>query len=192
MISLVYNIKRVWRFFISFIYRLIFFKFKAKDLYIGGGVVFWGNIIIGSHVRIYERSKILGKVCIGNSTSISENVEIRTRFESIQIGNNCSINRNSLVIGKVSIGDFTMIAPNSVIVGSNHVFEKKEIPIRNQGIISKGITIGNNVWIGANVVVLDGVTIGSGSVIGAGSVVTKDIPPNCIAVGNPCKVIKNK
>ena len=55
---------------------------------------------------------------------------------------------------------------------------------------AKPITVGDNVWIGGNVVVLPGVTIGSNSVIGAGSVVTKDIPSNVVAVGNPCKVIK--
>ena len=52
------------------------------------------------------------------------------------------------------------------------------------------VTIGNNVWIGANSVVLPGVTIGDNSVIGAGSVVTKDIPANVVAVGNPCKVMR--
>lgn len=52
------------------------------------------------------------------------------------------------------------------------------------------VTIGNNVWIGANVVIVPGVTIGEGSTIGAGSVVVKDIPAHCVAVGNPCRVIK--
>lgn len=52
------------------------------------------------------------------------------------------------------------------------------------------ITVEDNVWIGGGCIILAGVTIGSGSVIGAGSVVTKSIPANCIAVGNPCKVIK--
>lgn len=59
--------------------------------------------------------------------------------------------------------------------------------------MEKGIPvkIGNNVWIGGNVTILPGVTIGDGTTIGAGSVVTKDIPANVLAVGNPCKVIKN-
>lgn len=62
---------------------------------------------------------------------------------------------------------------------------------RNEGLeYGKPIKIGNNVWIGGNVIVLPGVTIGDNSVIGAGSVVNKDIPANVVAVGNPCKVIK--
>ena len=62
---------------------------------------------------------------------------------------------------------------------------------RNKGLeYAKPIEVGNNVWIGGNVVVLPGVTIGDNVVIGAGSIVTKDIPSNSVAVGNPCKVIK--
>ena len=62
---------------------------------------------------------------------------------------------------------------------------------RNKGIEwAKPITVGNNVWLGGDVTVLPGVTIGDNSVIGAGSVVTKDIPANCVAVGNPCRVLR--
>ena len=67
------------------------------------------------------------------------------------------------------------------------LIHKKEIKILN---IAYPITVGNNVWFGGNVVVLPGVTIGNNVTIGAGSVVTKDIPDNVVAVGNPCKVIK--
>lgn len=63
---------------------------------------------------------------------------------------------------------------------------------RNKGLeFARPIIVGNNVWIGANVTVVPGVTIGDNCVIGAGSVVTKDIPDNTVAVGNPCKVIKS-
>lgn len=62
---------------------------------------------------------------------------------------------------------------------------------RNKGLeYAKPIKVGNNVWIGGNVVVLPGVAIGDNTIVGAGSVVTKDIPPNVVAVGNPCRVIK--
>ena len=66
-----------------------------------------------------------------------------------------------------------------------------DINLRNQGLeYAKPIKVGNNVWFGGNVVVLPGVTIGDNVTIGAGSVVTKDIPSNTIAYGNPCKVVK--
>ena len=70
--------------------------------------------------------------------------------------------------------------------------EKIFIETRNKGLeYAKSIKVGNNVWIGGNVVVVPGVTIGDNVVIGAGSVVIKDIPSNSVAVGNPCRVIKN-
>ncbi|MDY5692384.1 sugar O-acetyltransferase [Ruminococcus flavefaciens] len=84
---------------------------------------------------------------------------------------------------------------NNVFIGPNCGFYTAEHPIdadtRNQGLESaKPIKVGSNVWIGGNVTVLGGVTIGDNTVIGAGSVVTKDIPANCVAVGNPCKPVK--
>ena len=72
----------------------------------------------------------------------------------------------------------------------NHNFSNTSKLIREQGVISKGIKIGNNVWIGGNVVINPGITIGDNSVIGSGSIVTKNIPSNVIAVGNPCKIIR--
>jgi len=192
MNKILYNIKRLYRYLISFIYRILFFKFKAKDLYLGSNVQIIGKIILGDHIRVYDNSKILGNISVGDFSTISENVEIRTHFESIIIGQHCSINRNSIILGKVILGDYTMIAPNVVIAGSNHIFREKSKLIRAQGVCSIGIEIGNDVWIGANSVILDGVKIGNGSVIGAGSVVTKNIESYCVAVGNPCKVIRKR
>ena len=82
------------------------------------------------------------------------------------------------------------------IIGPNCSFYTPEHPLdvetRNKGLeYAYPIKVGNNVWFGGNVVVLSGVTIGDNVVIGAGSVVTKDIPSNVVAVGNPCKVVKS-
>ena len=88
----------------------------------------------------------------------------------------------------INLGSNVEIAPGCRLISSNHDLEdfSKAMP-------SKGpIEIGNNVWIGANCVILPGVKVGSNVVIGAGSIVTKNIPGNSIAVGNPCKVIKKK
>jgi len=81
-----------------------------------------------------------------------------------------------------------MVGPNCSFYTTMHPLNAYH---RTQGLQwAKPITIENNVWLGGNVTVLAGVTIGENSVIGAGSVVTKNIPPNTLAVGNPCKVIK--
>lgn len=93
-----------------------------------------------------------------------------------------------LDLAPVFIGAHVQVGPNVVISTAGHPFDLAErvLPIAS----ANPIKIGDNVWIGANAVILDGVTIGDRSVIGAGSVVTKDIPPDCVAVGNPCRVIK--
>lgn len=109
---------------------------------------------------------------------------------NIEVGENFYANHNLIILdcAKVSFGDNVFIAPNCGFYTAGHPLEYK---IRNKGLeFAKPIAVGNNVWIGSNVVVLPGVSIGDNSVIGAGSVVTRDIPSNVVAVGNPCKVIK--
>ena len=108
----------------------------------------------------------------------------------IEIGENFYANHHCIILdgAKVTFGDNVWIAPNCGFYTAGHPIEVEK---RNQGIeYAKPITVGNNVWIGGNVVVLPGVTIGNNTVIGAGSVITKDIPDNVIAVGNPCKVLR--
>lgn len=109
---------------------------------------------------------------------------------NIEIGDNFFSNMNLVILdgAKVKIGNNVMIAPNVGIYGTGHPLH---IETRNKFIeYSYPITIGNNVWIGGSVTILPGVTIGDNTVIGAGSVVTKDIPPNCVAYGSPCRVIR--
>ncbi len=89
---------------------------------------------------------------------------------------------------KVKFGDNVFIAPNCGFYTAAHPLVAQE---RNTLLeFAKPITIGNNVWIGAGVQVMPGVTIGDNTVIGGGSVVTKDIPSDVVAVGNPCKVLR--
>lgn len=88
----------------------------------------------------------------------------------------------------IYVGDYTMIGPNVVIATAGHPILPELRPLAYQ--YNMPIHIGKNCWLGAGVIVLPGVTIGDNSVIGAGSVVTKDIPANVVAVGNPCKVLR--
>lgn len=109
---------------------------------------------------------------------------------NISIGDNFYTNYNCIILdcARVSFGDNVFIAPNCVFSTAGHPLDYER---RNKGLeIALPIEIGNNVWIGANVTVLPNVKIGDNSVIGAGSVVNKDIPPNVVAVGNPCRVIR--
>lgn len=141
-------------------------------------------------------NKLLGK--------IGKNVGVGVPFycdhgKSIFIGDNVVIGLNCTFVDneEIHIGNNVMIAPNVQIYTSSHPTLPNERLIDNwEGksptffrTFAKPVVIEDNVWIGGGVVILPGVTIGKNSVIGAGSVVTKSIPENCVAVGNPCKVI---
>lgn len=106
------------------------------------------------------------------------------------IGNNFYANFNMVIVDDIDvyIGDHVMFAPNVTISATGHPVWGE---FRRDGTqFSLPVHIGNDVWIGSNVVVLPGVTIGNNVVIGAGSVVTHDIPDNVVAVGVPCKVLR--
>lgn len=109
---------------------------------------------------------------------------------NILIGKNFYSNYNCTILdcAQVKIGDNVMFAPNVSIFTAGHPIHAEK---RNTGVeYAFPVTIGDNVWIGGNVVINPGITIGKNSVIGSGSVVTKDIPANVIAFGNPCQVIR--
>lgn len=141
--------------------------------------------------QVEYRESIIRKVF----AEVGENCYIEPPFHAnwgcnMHVGKNFYSNFNLTVVddADVYIGDSVMIAPNVIIATGSHPIcpELREkvyqynLPVR----------IGNRVWIGAGAIILPGVTIGDDSVIGAGSVVTKDIPSGVVAVGNPCRVLR--
>src|SRR6185312_4189037 len=110
---------------------------------------------------------------------------------NIEIGDNFYANYNLVILdcARVKIEDNVFIAPNVGIYTAGHPIHSD---LRNQELeFALPIEIGNSVWIGGNVVINPGIKIGDNTVIGSGSVVTKNIPPNVVAVGNPCKVLRS-
>ena len=108
----------------------------------------------------------------------------------VHFGNNVYANYNLTLVddGHIYVGDNVLFGPNVTVATPGHPIDPE---LRLRGLqFNKDVRIGNNVWIGAGAVLLPGVTIGENTVIGAGSVVTKDIPANVVAVGNPCKVLR--
>ncbi|MGN0181404.1 MAG: sugar O-acetyltransferase [Candidatus Ornithomonoglobus sp.] len=109
----------------------------------------------------------------------------------VHLGSGIYANSNLTLVddGHIYIGDKVMFGPNVTISTASHPINPE---LRDKGLqFNKDVYIGENTWIGAGVVIVPGVHIGRNTVIGAGSVITKDIPDNVIAVGNPCRVLRN-
>ena len=140
-------------------------------------------------LNLEERKEFIKRI-LGKT---KENVLIESNFfcdygYNISVGENFYANHNLVILdgAKVEFGDNVFIGPNCGFYTAGHPIDIKS---RNEGNeYAKPIKVGNNVWFGGNVSVMPGVTIGDNVTIGAGSVVTKDIPSNCVAYGNPCKV----
>ena len=157
---------------------------KAKDL------CFEYNQINPSNreKRMEFIKKILG--------STKESLLVESNFYcdygyNISVGDNFYMNHNCVILdgAKVEFGDNVFIGPNCGFYTAGHPLNVSD---RNKGLeYAKPIKVGNNVWFGGNVVVMPGVTIGDNVTIGAECVVTKDIPSNVLAHGNPCRVVRN-
>lgn len=149
----------------------------------------YNTLGLGDEKRIEELLPLMLAECV-------ENCYLQPPFYAnwggahLHLGNNVYANFNLTVVddGHIYIGDFTMIGPNVTIATAGHPI----LPSLREKAYQFNIDvhIGKNVWIGAGAVILPGVTIGDNSVVGAGAVVTKDIPPNVVAVGNPCRVLR--
>ena len=125
-----------------------------------------------------RRSVIESYCCINNAVG------------DIVIGDNTRIGIHCTVIGPVTIGSHVNLAQGITVTALNHNFSDPSLRIDEQGVSTKAVVIGDDVWIGANAVILPGVTIGSHVVVAAGAVVTKDVPANALVGGVPAKIIK--
>ena len=147
-----------------------------------------------------RRSKIYGSVrmdtppyrrfFLGDHSVIESYCCINNAVGDVVIGDYTRIGIHNTIIGPVCIGNHVNLAQGITVTALNHNFEDKTKRIDEQGITTKPVIIGDDVWIGANAVILPGVTIGKHCVVAAGAVVTKDVPDNTIVGGMPAKEIK--
>jgi acetyltransferase-like isoleucine patch superfamily enzyme len=139
------------------------------------------GIVLGDNVRLGPYSTIIGPPpsALGYG---------------IKIGANSAADSYSFIGGggPVVIGENVIMGEHVCFHPENHRFDQLDIPIKDQGMERKGITIEDDVWVGANVTFLDGVHVGRGSVIGAGSIVRGEIPAYSIAVGAPARVVRSR
>lgn len=178
--------------------RDIYFRMylKSKGVESGNNVILKGRPVICRFTGIIRigNNVILRSHDYGYHTSIYAPVRLMTDTREdamIEIGDNTRINGASIhATEKIIIGRNCLIASNATIIDSDgHGIIASERGSVNP--VSSPVIIEDNVWIGMNTIILKGVRIGMNSVIGAGSVVTKSIPPDCVAAGNPARIIKN-
>ena len=127
---------------------------------------------------------------LGRKSVIESYCCINNAVGDVTIGDHTRIGLHCTVIGPVTIGSHVNLAQGITITALNHSFEDTAKRIDEQGITTKQVVIGDDVWIGTNAVILPGVTVGCHSVVAAGAVVTKDVPEHSLVAGVPAKIIK--
>lgn len=147
------------------------------------------------HYYSYSHVREKRRMTIGPGTGFAPNVSIHNG-ERITIGRDCHIGERSYLwagdsTGRIVIGDCVSLAPEVFITASDYQFVAGR-PFRQQPKRERDVHIGRDVWLGARVIVTAGVTIGDGCIVGAGAVVTRDLPPNSIAVGMPARPVSQR
>ena len=131
---------------------------------------------------------------IGNGVFVGRNTILSCKNGDIVIEDNANIGFNCEIFSasRVRLGRNALVAAYTYLVGGDHLHDRVDIPVFQQGRTSSGIDVGDNVWLGAHVVVADGSRIGRDTIIGAGAVVIGEIPEFQIAAGAPAKVIRDR
>lgn len=158
------------------------------------------KIGVTSYIGFHKHLKKVRYIRIGKNCRLRRGVSItcynhnfKQKLEPrLTIGNNVYINSGfiGLISDKVTIEDNVTLGPNVSIMSHSHGLDPKSKSYLDNDLVVASVTLKEGCWLGDKVIVLPGVTIGKKSVIGAGSVVTKSIDDYCIAVGNPCRIIK--
>ncbi|MBC7913815.1 MAG: sugar O-acetyltransferase [Pyrinomonadaceae bacterium] len=164
--------------------ELVGLRLKARRLFTSFNQTPYDDLLLKNQIL----SALLG--------NIKGNLDIQAPFYcdygvNIFVGENVFMNFNCVILdcAKVVLGDNVFLAPNVQLYTAYHPIEALE---RIKGPeLAAPITIGNNVWIGGSAIICPGVSIGENTTIGTGSVVTKNIPSNVVAAGNPCKIIRS-
>ena len=175
---------------------------------VGRNVVFGHNVVlrhphkirIGDDVVIDDNCCLDAKgadnhgITIGNGVLIGRNTILSCKNGDIEIGDRANIGFNCEIFsgGHVRLGRNTLVAAYTYLVGGDHLHDRVDVPVLDQGRVARGIEVDDNAWLGAHVVIADGARVGRDAIVGAGAVVFGAIPPFRIAAGVPAKVIRDR
>ena len=179
------------------------FKQVGKDIILGQGIVLRHpqSITLGDRVAIDDYTLLDASgagdsgILLGNDVIVSRNCVIQGKTGPLKLGDGVDVGCNTILSSGsgIFIGNSVLIAGNCYIGGGRYIANRTDIPIKEQGIYSRGpVIIKDDVWLGAGVTVLDGIEIGRGCIVGAGALVTKNLPDYSIAVGVPAKVTQTR
>lgn len=172
------------------------------------------NVVFGAHVTIRHPHKIrigsnvvIDDQCcldakgtdnqgieIGDGVFIGRNTILSCKNGDIRIDDRANIGFNCEIFSasRVRVGRAVLMAAYTYLVGGDHLYDRTDIPVLDQGRTARGIDVDDHVWLGTHVVVTDGTRIGRDAIIGAGAVVTGEVPEYAIAVGIPAKVVRDR
>jgi acetyltransferase-like isoleucine patch superfamily enzyme len=174
----------------------------GRNVTFGQGVVLRhpGKIRLGDDVVIDDLVLLDAKgaanhgITVGSGVFLGRGTILSCKDGDIALGDHVNIGFNSEIFSgsSVTVGEHGLFAAYTYLVGGGHEFEDGARPVLEQPRVSRGITLGRNVWLGTGAKVLDGVAIGSDVVVGANAVVTSDLPDGAVAVGVPARVVRRR
>lgn len=175
---------------------------SGRNVTFGQGVVLRhpGKIRLGDDVILDDNVVLDAKgsnnrgISLGRGVFLGRNTILSCKDGDIELGDHVNIGFNSEIFSgsSVKVGRLGLFAAYTYLMGGGHAFDQAGVPVIEQERVSKGITLGENVWLGAGAKVMDGVTIGRDVVVGAGAVVTADLPDGAVAVGVPARVVRTR
>jgi len=157
-------------------------------------IFFGDNVVIDDNCLLDAKGEANQGITIGSGVFIGRNSALHCKngdiviHDNVNIGFNCDIASSN----RIEIGEKVLVAAYAYLVGGGHDHSRTDQAVMEQKRIARPILIEPRAWIGAGVTVLDGVTIGEGAIVGTGAVVNSDLPPNCLAVGMPAKVLRQR
>jgi len=189
----------------------LFLRSKLYPLLLGScgrGVAFGAGVVlrhphkihIGDNVVVDDQCCLDAKgqdnqgIRVGNGVFLGRNAILSCKNGDIIIEDEANIGFNTEIFSasRVRVGKKVLIAAYTYLVGGDHLYDRVDVPVLDQGRTAAGIDVGDHVWLGAHVVVTDGSRVGRDAIIGAGAVVVGEIPEFAIAVGTPAKVLRDR